>query len=184
MSEIHDAQGMRKGETSAAIGFGEPTRLLYFGSRSWIDVQPGLSIEDAKRQLRVGRVYKGPRYRAVHAQMSADVARFDGWIEVIEGEADGADRLARKVASELLQGVRMFLVDHAKDGPWPAAGHRRNARMYREGQPREGRCFASGRIGEPLSRGSAGMLSILQRAGCSVVVWREDGIEIGALVRP
>lgn len=50
---------------------------------------------------------------------------------VVSGQPRGADGLAREWAT--LKGIPVsdFPVDHAVDGPWPAAGPRRNGRMLR-----------------------------------------------------
>jgi hypothetical protein len=76
-------------------------------------------------------------------------------------------------------------VDHAKDGPWPAAGHKRNARMYREKRPTHAAFLAMGNVGTPISSGTAGMLRICQQGlpGCQpvpVVVYRKNGVELPA----
>lgn len=157
----------------------QPTRVLYFGSREWIDVPARWTIREVHTHVRRhGAVpLKGPRYIAIGRQMQADIAEH-GQLVVIEGEADGADILSRIIAGNLGQNVERFPVDHALDGPWPAAGPRRNARMDREGRPVLARGFVVGRRGTPLSRGSAGMLGILQRRGCPVIVHRDDGVEV------
>jgi hypothetical protein len=54
-------------------------------------------------------------------------------------------------------------VDHTYDGPWPAAGHRRNARMYRTWRPSLAAGFVSGKVGSTLSTGSAAMARICLR---------------------
>lgn len=80
-------------------------------------------------------------------------------------------------------------VDHALDGPWPAAGHRRNERMYRTWLPSLAAGFVSGKVGLPMSSGSRGMarICLTGRRGtdarvvlappCAVVIYREDGVE-------
>ena len=151
-------------------------RLLVFGSRSWIDVQPGSTLEEAQRQLRRGHAIKGPLYRAIYQAVS-DTMRIDGWVTLIEGEAVGADLLAREAAWHLEQRVERFPVTKSLDGDWPAAGHRRNARMHRDGKPDRAIGFISGKVGSPMSKGSAGMLAICRRAGTPVIVYREDGVE-------
>lgn len=123
-------------------------RLLVFGSRTW---------QDAKAIA-----------RAV-ASIAPDV--------VVEGGAPGADLMAREAARRQAIRVESFPVDNAKDGPWPAAGHRRNRRMHNEGRPTEAVAFISGKRGEPYSRGSQGMAYICRLAGTPLRVFREDGEE-------
>lgn len=156
-----------------------PTRLLYFGSRTWVDVPPVASLIDARRRLRRGTVHWGPRCRIMQSQIHADINAFgeDGLI-VVEGEADGADVMAR-VLAPLGVGVDPYPVDLTLDGPWPTAGHRRNARMAREGKPVEARGFITGDVGTPYSKGSAGMVEILRRLGIPLILHRDNGIEIG-----
>lgn len=125
-----------------------------------------------------------------HATAWTDRARVRAVIEacqpdvVVDGAstAGGADDIVHGEAVVL--GIRSLRcpVDHALDGAWPAAGHRRNARMYREHRPSLAAGFVSGRVGMPLSSGSAGMARICLRGldgvpPCPVVVYREDGIE-------
>ena len=97
---------------------------------------------------------------------------------VIEGEAAGADRLSRLVAESLSIPVDPCPVDTAIDGPWPAAGHRRNERMHRTKLPDVGAGWISGKVGSPMSSGSAGMARICEAAGTPIVVYREDGYEL------
>lgn len=74
--------------------------------------------------------------------------------------------------------VLPFPVDHALDGAWPAAGHRRNARMYRDGAPSLTAGFVMGKVGSALSKGSEGMAGVIRRAGkVPLVIYRENGIE-------
>jgi hypothetical protein len=94
-------------------------RLLVCGSRSWCDVDP------IDQQIRLS-----------HAELEV----------VIEGEAAGADRIAREVAQKYAVPVLPFPAEwgvHAEG--WcrcrrpgrtcPAAGPRRNRRMLDEGHP-------------------------------------------------
>lgn len=99
---------------------------------------------------------------------------------VIEGEspAGGADRLARIAAESLGIHVDPCPVDTTIDGPWPAAGHRRNERMHRTKRPDVAAGFISGKVGTPLSSGSAGMARICEAAGTPLVVYRENGIDL------
>lgn len=105
---------------------------------------------------------------------------------VIEGEspAGGADRLARIGAESLGIAVDPCPVDTAIDGPWPAAGHRRNERMHRTKKPHVAAGLISGRIGAPMSSGSAGMARICEAAGTPLVICREDGIDLPRATDP
>lgn len=69
------------------------------------------------------------------------LARLPPGTTIIHGAARGADSLAAEVAAELGFAVRPYAVDTALDGPWPAAGIRRNARML-AAEPNVSRCFA------------------------------------------
>lgn len=99
---------------------------------------------------------------------------------VIHGASPGggADELADVEAHAAGIQVDPCPVDHALDGPWPAAGHRRNERMDRDKRPHIGAGFVVGRVGSPLTSGSAGMARILRARGVPVVVYREDGVEL------
>lgn len=120
----------------------------------------------------------GPRWVAILKQARADVAEHCA-IVIVEGEADGADILARIVARRLEQQHDPYpVIPGPIDGAWPAAGHRRNERMARDGKPTCGRGFVTGDVGSPLSAGSAGMLAILRRIGLPVVLHRDNGIEV------
>ena len=109
---------------------------------------------------------------------------------VIEGESPGggADILAREQAEARSIVVLACPVDHALDGPWPAAGHRRNERMFRL-RPTHAAGFVSGLRGSTLSRGSAGMARICSHGlpghpPVPLIVYRDDGLELprGGLV--
>ena len=144
------------------------TRLLVFGSRSWSTTPKG-------KRPTADESYKADFERI----LLWNVLDTDGPAPtvIIEGEAIGADQCARRWAKARGVPVMPFPVDNATDGPWPAAGHRRNARMHRDGRPDRAIGFISGKVGSPLSRGSAGMLAICRRAGTPVIVYREDGVE-------
>lgn len=119
---------------------------------------------------------------------------------VIEGEspAGGADRLARIGAESLGIHVDPCPHDPRVDGPAPGGLFARNARMRREKRPHVGACFGSGKVGEPLSSGSADMLAICERGlwkgrgkakelvapPIPVVVYREDGIDMPRATDP
>lgn len=97
---------------------------------------------------------------------------------VIEGESPcgGADRLVRIAAESL--GIPVDPYPQRDDVDGPRGFLRRNERMHREGRPHVAAGFVSGRVGSPLSGGSAHMADVCRRAGTPVVVYREDGIEL------
>lgn len=60
---------------------------------------------------------------------------------LIQGMARGADRMAREWAVNRGIPVEDYPVDVRIDGPWPAAGIKRNERMGRESKPDGGVAF-------------------------------------------
>jgi len=76
----------------------------------------------------------------------------------------GADRFAGEWAREVGVEQRAYPVDHAIDGPWPAAGPRRNLRMLRAELDGLTRVLAF-----PGGRGTASMCTIARRNGVDVV---------------
>ncbi len=111
-------------------------RILVCGSRDW----PG-TWEDI----------------AIHLPESGDVTIIHGACSrrstrVSFGRAFhnvqvSVDMLADFAARGLGLNVEPYPVDHALDGPWPAAGPRRNARMLHDGAPT--RAIAFGAIWHP-----------------------------------
>lgn len=98
---------------------------------------------------------------------------------VIEGSAKrGADRFARQWAQFYRRALESYPVDHRLDGPWLAAGHKRNARMHRDGKPDKALGFIVGPRGSPRTRGSESMLQICLRHETPVAVRRDDGWEV------
>jgi hypothetical protein len=85
---------------------------------------------------------------------------------IIEGGALGVDRFARRWAHERGVPHDPCPVDHTLDGPWPAAGPRRNARMLREKQP--DRCVAF--VASPETSGTADMVRRARRAGLRMMI--------------
>jgi len=83
---------------------------------------------------------------------------------VIHGACTGADFLAGEWAEgEDGIAVEPYPVDHTVDGPWPAAGPKRNRRMLAAGRP-------DGVVAFPGGRGTADMCRAAEAAG--VKVWR------------
>lgn len=88
---------------------------------------------------------------------------------VVHGGARGADIIAGFAAEILGFEVRAYPVDHALDGPWPAAGPRRNIRMLAAEHPcKQDGCFVdvglAFKLEDLLSKGTAHMASIMHRA--------------------
>lgn len=110
-------------------------RVLVFGDRNWTD---GQAIER--------------RLREIHAFTPIEF--------VIEGEARGADTLAKEAAYRIGIRVEPFPADWARYGR--AAGPVRNQQMLDEGVPTRGLCFHSNIT---KSKGSADMLRRCRKAG-------------------
>lgn len=154
-----------------------PVRILYLGSRSWVDLISGLDLRQTQKRVRAERIVPPGRLgNAIRRRMQLDIAEH-GRICVVNGFADGADILSHIIALESDQQSDPYPVELALDGQWPGAGPRRNARQNRVGKPIKARCFASGRRGEPVTPGSASMLNILALRDVPVIVHREDGIQ-------
>lgn len=83
---------------------------------------------------------------------------------LIEGGAHGVDRFACRWAQEHGVPIDPCPVEE-RDGPWPAAGPRRNSRMLRERAPiHRGIAF----IANPPTPGTADMVRKMKRAGIPV----------------
>lgn len=156
----------------------EPTRILYFGSREWIDVPEGMTAPMVRAMARAqNRLVDGPRKRCIDAQVRDDLARF-GVVIGIEGEADGADITSRILLVRAGQHVERFAItreewrEHGKK-----AGPLRNERMLRDGRPHEARGLIVGARGTPHTAGSAHMLGLLRVANIPTIIHRDDGIE-------
>lgn len=122
------------------------TRLLVFGSRTWTD---RVAVWNALGAL--------PRSC------------------IIEGEAKGADAMARQWAQFYRVPLARFPADWDRHGR--AAGPMRNVQMLREGKPDRAIGFISGRVGEALSKGSADMAARVKAAGVALRIHRENGLE-------
>lgn len=118
-------------------------RLLVFGSRTWTD--------------------RASVWRALSALPRSCI---------IEGEARGADTLARQWAQFYRVPVEKY---PANWGLGRSAGPIRNARMHLEGKPDKAIGFVCGSVHEPLSRGSQNMAYICRGAGTPLLIVREDG---------
>lgn len=103
---------------------------------------------------------------------------------VIEGESPcgGADALAREVAESL--GIPVEPYPQRDDVDGPRGFLRRNERMHRDGKPDVAAGFVSGKVGTPLSGGSAHMAEVCMKAGTPLVIFREDGVELPHVTDP
>jgi hypothetical protein len=92
-----------------------------------------------------------------------------GLVIIDGGCPTGADQLAHEWATRNGLATERYPVDHALDGPWPAAGPRRNGRMLRESKPDKGVAFPGG-------RGTADMVKRMKAAGIKVIElqWQGD----------
>ncbi len=115
-------------------------KILVCGPRIWLEQRP---IEQVLQQFPPGTV-------------------------LIHGGARGADSICGYVAERLGFEVRAYPVDHALDGPWPAAGHFRNARMLRSEHPHAAGSHVDVALvfalAETLSKGTANMAEKLRKA--------------------
>lgn len=128
-------------------------KVLVCGPRVWLDQKP---VQDILRPFPEGTI-------------------------VVHGDASGGDKIAGFAAEILGFEVRRYPVDHALDGPWPAAGVLRNIRMLKAEHPceRDG-CFidvgVALKLQETLSRGTGHMASIMRKADPAILVrevlWR------------
>jgi hypothetical protein len=96
---------------------------------------------------------------------------------VVHGGARGADTIAGDEARALGFEVRAYPVDNAIDGPWPAAGVRRNARMLAS-EPDVDAVFAFSWVVAPadrtapksITRGTSDMVTRALEAGIRVTI--------------
>lgn len=153
------------------LGFGSSARR---GATGWTDRARVRAVIDTCRPDVV-----------VNGASPSDRREMVDGVEVLRG-ADmivHAEALAHFDAGRLpLARARRCPMDPALDGPGGVAFLRRNARMYRTHRPSLAATWISGRVGSPLSSGSAHMLGICVRgvAGvppCPVVIYRDDGVE-------
>lgn len=87
-------------------------------------------------------------------------------VTIITGKCPtGADQIAGDWAVVNWTGLEEYPVDHTLDGPWPAAGPRRNARMLRESKP--DRVIAFFTPGQP-NRGTPDMCKRAAKAGIPI----------------
>lgn len=86
---------------------------------------------------------------------------------MIDGRLSGADHWADEWALDHDVQRRRYPVDHALDGPWPAAGPRRNRRMRDESKPERGIAF----MPPPGTKksGTLGMVKLMEDAGLNVL---------------
>jgi hypothetical protein len=108
-------------------------RLLVCGTREW----PG-SWEDIACEMP-----EVDDLTIIHGACSRKmrVTLFDG--SSVDNVEVSVDMLADFAAHGCGYSVEPYPVDHRLDGPWPAAGPRRNARMLLEGKPTHGLAFGS-----------------------------------------
>lgn len=85
---------------------------------------------------------------------------------LVHGNANGADKACGAWADMRGVPVRPCPVDPAIDGPWPAAGPKRNQRMLDAAKP-------DGAMALPGGKGTADMCNRLAKAG--IKVWRPYG---------
>jgi len=110
----------------------------------------------------------GPR-RWLHQKSIEDALRsFPPGTVLVHGAARGADCIAGFVGEILGFEVREYPVNEALDGPWPAAGVRRNARMLRAEHPSPDGAFIDVgvvcRTSADFTRGTGYMVKLMRGA--------------------
>lgn len=99
---------------------------------------------------------------------------------VIEGEAPGADTLARQWARGLRLPVERYPADWDNTEPRAAAGPIRNRKMLAEGKPDLVVAFLTAGKKLSESKGTRDMVSIARRAGVRTIVVGIDDIGVVA----
>jgi hypothetical protein len=142
-------------------------RLLVCGTRNW----PG-SWED----IAVHLPDDGADVTIIHGACSRKEPR---WVHGAAVNVEvSVDMLADFIARGLGWTVEPYPIDHSLDGPWPAAGPRRNARMLSKSKPDRGIAFgALWKVEPPRTlrdgghwkrTGTGGMVAMMLRAGLLV----------------
>ena len=148
-----------------------PITLLIFGSR------------DATIETNIARVLDVTcPDRVVHGACGLDEND-----PIDPDRMKGADGIGHRLASA--RGIMVDLFPAAWKRLGRAAGMARNREQYRLGRPVLAAAQVTGRVGSPISVGSAGMLRICREGirgknrqvlyanPCPVVVYRDDGVE-------
>ena len=116
----------------------------------------------------------GPRVWLEQRPIEEVLRAFPPGTLLVHGGARGADSVAGFVGELLGFEVREYAVDHELDGPWPAAGVRRNLRMLRAEHPSSDGTFVDVGIGfklrPELSRGTGDMVHLLHVASPAIEV--------------
>lgn len=134
----------------------EAMKVLVCGPRDWVEQK---SIERELKKLPEGTI-------------------------VVHGGAKGVDEIAGFVAKLLGFKVRRYRVDHDLDGPWPAAGPRRNKRMLESEHPSADGTFVDLGLAfarsEDYTKGTGGMVRLMLQKGVKVekIVRPKDGIDL------
>lgn len=105
-------------------------------------------------------------------RIAADVRALRGMMKLerlAHGDARGADRLAALAGVAAGVDVEAYPVDRKRDGKWPAAGPRRNARMLEAERPELVLAYP-----DPLSRGTWQCVKAALSRGISVIVWAPE----------
>lgn len=137
-------------------------RLIVCGGRKWVNRELTFKALDYAHKV------AGPIAVIIHGATpdfrwgrSADWLAEDWAIERMRMALD-------MVRGESIVMVESYPVDHTVDGGWPAAGHRRNERMFRKAK-------ADGCIAFPGERGTAGMVDFCNRMWGPGKVWLPYG---------
>jgi len=116
----------------------------------------------------------GPRIWLDQAPVETVLRKFPAGTVLVHGYAKGLDTICKYVGESLGFIVRDYAVDTTVDGPWPAAGHFRNARMLRSEHPSvDGSYIAQGLVfalTDELSKGTGNMAEKLRAANPPIEV--------------
>lgn len=137
------------------------TRVLVCGPRNYGESLPGKPLQQTLDERH--RVWS--TLDTEHAKIPITTVIHGAC--TIGGRMSGADHWADEWALDRDIQCRRYPVDHTLDGPWPAAGPRRNRRMRDESKPDRGIAFMP--PPDTKKSGTLGMVKLMEDAGLNVL---------------